>query len=220
MTSIYVDELREGAILEFLVSYKQCLSVNTFFTTTYKTTIMVLHNVILHLIPKRLELVTDRVLELVIDCFRSECFGELLTPPEPAKILENVKGDEEDVEGMRDQIRNSAPATKYIFSSSVSVVPRCTLFYYAFRPVSCFKVLANYLIRLINAKLLTLDILNEHLVSLLRFDWPTEFLRNISQMTAFISKEFKAASSDPESHLFLDMMSDLTTGIEDFECDS
>lgn len=129
--------------------------------------------------------------------------------------------DAEDVEKERELIRDKeSVTTKYIFSGSNYILPRILFYYFDETNVTSFKVLAEYLLLMIDNNYVPIEVVNEHLMILMQHDdWTPGKLGQLSKLMKFVfhgQKDFTTVNNSKEG-LLLDVLSELTANIDEFE---
>lgn len=127
--------------------------------------------------------------------------------------------DPADVEEHRENIRRKKPVTtKYIFSGSTMILPRILIYYFNASNEESFRVLGEYLLLLIDNNFITLDTLNEHLMTLLRYDWSADKYKQLSKLMKTLAMK-SSKCNESKDDMLLDVLSQLTADIDDFEED-
>lgn len=97
------------------------------------------------------------------------------------------------------------------------ILPRILFYHFNASHDESFRVLADYLLILIDHKFITLDTLNENLVILLRYEWSADKYEQLSTLIRTLSVQRRSAGNLTKDELLLDVLSELTANIDDFE---
>lgn len=128
-------------------------------------------------------------------------------------------------EDRREDIRRiKSVATKYVFSGQTMILPRILIAQFHPANEQSFRVLAEYLLLLLDNNFITLVTLNEHFMELMRFDdWSADTYKQLSRLMRWVSegrnRRGAVAGGGCKEDLLLSVLSELTANIDDFTCE-